>query len=53
MCGYNLSSRPDSVHAYDIDKLTADIRDLIHERGAQSAMLAGHDWAGASPGPLR
>src|ERR1700746_3968712 len=40
MRGYNLSSKPDAVHAYDIDKLTADIRDLIHERGAESALLA-------------
>ena len=32
--GYNLSSKPDGVHAYDIDQLTADIAGLIHERGA-------------------
>jgi pimeloyl-ACP methyl ester carboxylesterase len=25
MRGYNLSSKPDGVHAYDIDQLTADI----------------------------
>src|ERR1700749_4139154 len=42
--GYNLSSRPDGVEAYDIGKLSADIQGLIHERGAQSALLAGHDW---------
>src|SRR5690349_22426308 len=47
MRGYNLSSKPDGVHAYDIDKLTADIRDLIHERGAESVLLAGHDWGGS------
>ena len=35
MRGYNLSSRPDGVEAYDTDQLTADIRGLIHERGAQ------------------
>jgi pimeloyl-ACP methyl ester carboxylesterase len=29
MRGYNLSSRPDDVAAYDTDKLAADIRDLI------------------------
>ncbi|HSZ43921.1 MAG TPA: alpha/beta fold hydrolase, partial [Streptosporangiaceae bacterium] len=40
MRGYNLSSKPDGVKAYDIDRLTADIRDLVHERGAQSALLA-------------
>src|SRR6476661_7079030 len=29
MRGYNLSSKPDAVAAYDLDHLTADIRDLI------------------------
>ena len=46
MRGYNLSSKPDGVHAYDTGKLTADIAGLIHERGAESALLAGHDWGG-------
>ena len=46
MRGYNLSSRPEGVKAYDTDQLTADIRGLIHERGAQSALLVGHDWGG-------
>jgi epoxide hydrolase 4 len=45
--GYNLSSRPKGVKAYDTDQLTADIHGLIHERGAQSALLAGHDWGGS------
>jgi pimeloyl-ACP methyl ester carboxylesterase len=48
MRGYNLSSRPDEVAAYDTDKLTADVRGLIHERGAESAMLVGHDWGGTA-----
>ncbi|HXM70520.1 MAG TPA: alpha/beta fold hydrolase, partial [Thermoanaerobaculia bacterium] len=47
MRGYNLSSRPDGVAAYDTDPLTADIRGLIHERGAETAMLVGHDWGGS------
>jgi pimeloyl-ACP methyl ester carboxylesterase len=47
MRGYNLSSRPDGVAAYDTGQLTADIRGLVHERGAQSALLAGHDWGGS------
>src|SRR5262245_3835344 len=34
--GYNLSSRPDGVAAYDVGKLADDIHGLIHERGAQS-----------------
>jgi len=44
--GYNLSSRPKEVADYDVDKLAADITGLIHERGAESAMLVGHDWGG-------
>jgi epoxide hydrolase 4 len=47
MRGYNLSSKPDGVAAYDTDQLTADIRGLIHERGAESALVAGHDWGGS------
>ena len=47
MRGYNLSSKPDGVAAYDTDHLTADIAGLIHERGAQSAHLVGHDWGGS------
>jgi epoxide hydrolase 4 len=44
MRGYNLSSRPSGVAAYDVARLAVDVRDLIHERGAQSACVAGHDW---------
>jgi epoxide hydrolase 4 len=44
--GYNLSSRPDAVDEYTADKLAADVRGLILERGAQSALLVGHDWGG-------
>jgi pimeloyl-ACP methyl ester carboxylesterase len=47
MRGYNLSSRPPGVAAYTGDKLAADVRDLIHERGERSALLVGHDWGGA------
>jgi pimeloyl-ACP methyl ester carboxylesterase len=47
MRGYNLSSRPDGVAAYDIGRLSADIAGLIHERGAESALLVGHDWGGS------
>ncbi|MGN6175096.1 MAG: alpha/beta fold hydrolase [Streptosporangiaceae bacterium] len=45
--GYNLSSKPDGVAAYDVGLLAADIRDLIRERGAETAMVAGHDWGGS------
>jgi pimeloyl-ACP methyl ester carboxylesterase len=47
MRGYNLSSRPKGVGNYEIAKLADDVRDLIHERGAESALLAGHDWGGS------
>jgi pimeloyl-ACP methyl ester carboxylesterase len=44
--GYNLSSRPDDVEAYTADKLADDIVGLVRERGAESALLVGHDWGG-------
>jgi pimeloyl-ACP methyl ester carboxylesterase len=46
MRGYNLSSRPADVAAYSADRLAADVRGLIRERGAESALLVGHDWGG-------
>jgi pimeloyl-ACP methyl ester carboxylesterase len=47
MRGYNLSSTPPEVSAYDTDRLAADVRDLIRERGAERALVAGHDWGAA------
>jgi epoxide hydrolase 4 len=44
--GYNLSSKPKGAKAYSGDLLAADIRGLIQERGAESALLVGHDWGG-------
>jgi pimeloyl-ACP methyl ester carboxylesterase len=44
--GYNLSSRPHDVAAYDTAALAEDIHGLIAERGAETAMLVGHDWGG-------
>ena len=46
--GYNLSSKPDGVAAYGADKLAADVRGLIQERGAESALVVGHDWGGTA-----
>src|SRR3954462_6467680 len=46
--GYNLSSKPDGVAAYTAAELADDVRDLIHERGAESALLVGHDWGGTA-----
>jgi epoxide hydrolase 4 len=48
MRGYNLSSRPEGVTAYETDTLADDIRGLVHERGAESALLVGHDWGGTA-----
>src|SRR5512141_303820 len=45
--GYNLSSKPEGFEAYSVDLLAADIRDLIGELGAESALLVGHDWGGS------
>ena len=47
MRGYNLSSKPRGVAEYHTDRLAGDVRDLIAERGARSAFLAGHDWGAA------
>src|SRR3954453_13142193 len=48
MRGYNLSSRPDDLAPYHTDKLAGDVRGLIHERGAESALLVGHGWGGTA-----
>jgi pimeloyl-ACP methyl ester carboxylesterase len=45
--GYNLSSKPEGFEAYGVDLLAADIRDLIGELRAESALLVGHDWGGS------
>jgi epoxide hydrolase 4 len=47
MRGYNLSSKPAAVSAYEPRRLAGDIRELIHERGLERACLAGHDWGAA------
>ena len=45
--GYNLSSKPEGFGEYTADKLADDIRGLIRELGAESAMVVGHDWGGS------
>ena len=45
--GYNLSSKPEDFEDYAVDLLAADIRGLIGELGAESALLVGHDWGGS------
>lgn len=44
--GYNLSSRPGSVKAYDTEPLVADVLGLLQALDAESATLVGHDWGG-------
>lgn len=46
--GYNLSSKPDGIALYSAAELAADIRGLIQERGAESALVVGHDWGGTA-----
>ena len=52
--GYNLSSKPEDFEDYGVDLLADDIRGLIRELGAESA-LAGRSRLGrlASPGRWR
>jgi pimeloyl-ACP methyl ester carboxylesterase len=46
MRGYNFSSRPVGVAAYDVDRLAGDVRDLIGALSAERAGVVGHDWGG-------
>jgi len=45
--GYNLSSKPADFADYTADKPADDIQRLIHELGAESATVVGHDWGGS------
>jgi epoxide hydrolase 4 len=47
MRGYNLSSKPAGIAAYAADKVADDISGLIRERGAEAALVVGHDWGGS------
>ncbi|MDJ0916740.1 MAG: alpha/beta hydrolase [Woeseiaceae bacterium] len=42
--GYGLSSCPDAVGEYTIQKLIADINGLLDALGLESARFVGHDW---------
>ena len=42
--GYNLSDKPKGVNAYALDKLVADMLNLIDALGYQKVNLIGHDW---------
>ncbi len=45
--GYNLSDKPPDVPSYQIDQLTADVRELIRAFDSERAVLVAHDWGGA------
>ena len=45
--GYNLSDRPKGQEQYDMLALVEDVAAVIHARGRDRAIIAGHDWGGA------
>lgn len=47
MRGYNLSSKPDDVEAYQAKHLIKDLRALAEHLGYQKFSLVAHDWGGA------
>jgi pimeloyl-ACP methyl ester carboxylesterase len=44
--GYNLSEKPGSLSAYELDRLTGDVMGLVRALGRESAVIVGHDWGG-------
>src|SRR5215207_6430480 len=44
--GYNLSSKPVGVAAYNLDLLARDIVELVDSYGAERVSLVGQDWGG-------
>jgi pimeloyl-ACP methyl ester carboxylesterase len=46
--GFNLSSKPGGVAAYDLARVAFDVQELIRSLGAERARIAGHDWGGAT-----
>jgi pimeloyl-ACP methyl ester carboxylesterase len=44
--GCNLSDAPDGIDSYRLSKLSADIAELIHSEGRNSAHVVGHDFGG-------
>ncbi len=45
--GYNISDKPDSIAAYNLNQLAADVIGLIDAAGKDTALLVGHDWGAA------
>lgn len=46
MRGYNLSDKPAGVRAYRVERLAADVAQLIERLGEDKAAVVGHDWGG-------
>jgi pimeloyl-ACP methyl ester carboxylesterase len=46
--GFNLSSKPGGIAAYELARVASDISELIRALGEDSACVAGHDWGGAT-----
>jgi pimeloyl-ACP methyl ester carboxylesterase len=46
MRGYNESDKPKGVKRYAIDRLSADVMELIRHFGRESAVIVAHDWGG-------
>jgi len=47
MRGHGETERPAEINEYRIEKLVADIVELIHSLGQEKAIVVGHDWGGA------
>ncbi|MCA9704913.1 MAG: alpha/beta hydrolase [Myxococcales bacterium] len=46
MRGYNLSDKPTEVRAYRVERLAADVAQLVERLGERKAAVVGHDWGG-------
>ena len=46
MRGYNLSDKPSGLSEYALDKLVADVANLIEQQAGGHAFVVGHDWGG-------
>ena len=44
--GYNLSDKPQGIHSYRLEALSADVVELIRSFEREKAIVVGHDWGG-------
>jgi pimeloyl-ACP methyl ester carboxylesterase len=44
--GYNTSGKPPQVRDYNLDRLTADVANVITTLGYERAAVVGHNWGG-------